>query len=551
MAHLLTWRAWVRDLGTTPDQLRLDLDQVLSVPTSLFHEADVATETIHQKLQLCHKRMNQMAANKIESEKNLARTKDLYETLRKCNHAIIESRDADWLLQRICEILVDCGPMAMAWVGARHETNETIRPIHSHGDGQTYLQTLHISTNTMDVTSFGPTATALRTGEPVWIHDFQSNASTLPWRSKAEKYGWIACAALPIRLPNRQVNVLTIYSRSDSAFSLDLQILLKGVVHDIEFALDAVVRKTHHEEVQREVLYLGRFDSLTGLPNRAQFQQRTDEVIAYSRERNSEFALMFLDIDHFKNVNDSLGHAVGDLLLIEISTRLKASLRREDVIARFGGDEFVLVIRDVGLESAKRLAQKVLESIALPTQLQHFEIHPSASIGIAMFPSNGSDLEMLSRNADLAMYAAKSTGRNKCSCFTDEMKIQSARHLTLLSELRHALEKNQFSLFYQAQASVLEGRIVGAEALLRWHHPDLGPISPAEFIPICEESGLIVEIGEWVIRQAARHANTWIVKGLDPIVVSVNLSAAQFRQYDLPEVVSLILGEEATSPQFQ
>jgi EAL domain-containing protein (putative c-di-GMP-specific phosphodiesterase class I) len=192
----------------------------------------------------------------------------------------------------------------------------------------------------------------------------------------------------------------------------------------------------------------------------------------------------------------------------------------------------------------------VLESIALPTQLQHFEIHPSASIGIAMFPSNGSDLEMLSRNADLAMYAAKSTGRNKYSCFTDEMEIQSARHLTLLSDLRHALEKNQFSLFYQAQASVLEGRIVGAEALLRWHHPDLGPISPAEFIPICEESGLIVEIGEWVIRQAARHANTWIVKGLDPIVVSVNLSAAQFRQYDLPEVVSLILGEEGLSPDY-
>jgi EAL domain-containing protein (putative c-di-GMP-specific phosphodiesterase class I) len=167
-----------------------------------------------------------------------------------------------------------------------------------------------------------------------------------------------------------------------------------------------------------------------------------------------------------------------------------------------------------------------------------------------MFPKNGRDLETLSKNADLAMYAAKVSGRNKYCLFTEEMQVQSARHLTLLTELRHALARDQFSVCYQAQVSVVEGRIVGAEALLRWQHPDLGPISPTEFIPICEESGLIIEIGEWVIRQAVRHANIWIAKGNDPIVVSVNLSPAQFRQQNLPDVVTSILKEEGLSPDY-
>jgi diguanylate cyclase (GGDEF)-like protein len=260
-------------------------------------------------------------------------------------------------------------------------------------------------------------------------------------------------------------------------------------------------------------------------------------------------ALMFVDLDHFKNVNDSLGHRVGDGLLVAIAKRMKAALRDEDTLARVGGDEFVLVLPDTDASGAAHVADKLLRSASEPFLVETHELTLSASVGIALYPTDGVDHDGLARCADVAMYRAKDAGRNAYRFYTAEMQAQSARALQLESGLRRALERNEFSLQYQPQLSLADELIVGAEALLRWEHPELGWVSPGEFIPIAESSGQIAAIGEWVIRTAARQMHDWRDAGMDEIVMAVNLSAVQFRQHDIVESVLRILSEAGVAPQ--
>jgi diguanylate cyclase (GGDEF)-like protein len=258
---------------------------------------------------------------------------------------------------------------------------------------------------------------------------------------------------------------------------------------------------------------------------------------------------MFLDLDHFKNINDSLGHRVGDEVLIELAARLKATVREQDTVSRLGGDEFILLLPDTDATGAAHLADKLLQAALMPFQIEQHELTVTPSIGIALYPKDGADLDALSKCADAAMYRAKEDGRNGYRFFTAEMQAYSNRALLLGNALRRALERDQLELHYQPQISMATGQIVGAEALLRWHHPELGAVAPVEFIPIAESSGLILPIGEWVIRTAATQLASWIQRGMAPITMAVNLSSVQFRHADLPQLVTSILEDAALPAQ--
>ncbi|MBA3057642.1 MAG: EAL domain-containing protein [Gammaproteobacteria bacterium] len=300
---------------------------------------------------------------------------------------------------------------------------------------------------------------------------------------------------------------------------------------------------TENKKAERQIRLLAHFDSLTGLPNRVLLTDRCNLALLTAQRNSTPLALMFLDLDHFKHVNDSLGHRVGDELLIILAGRIKGALREQDTVARLGGDEFILVLPETDATGAAHVAEKLLQSALLPFEIEPHELTVTPSIGIALFPGDGSDFDTLSRCADAAMYRAKQDGRNAYRFFTSEMQARSERTLTLENALRRALERDQLRLHYQPQMSLSTGAVVGAEALLRWNHPELGQVSPAEFIPVAESCGLILPIGEWVLRAAVQQFKSWIDSGMAPITLSVNLSSVQFRHADLPELVSTILDE--------
>ncbi|MBK9235800.1 MAG: EAL domain-containing protein [Rhodoferax sp.] len=308
--------------------------------------------------------------------------------------------------------------------------------------------------------------------------------------------------------------------------------------------------EAQRQQAEQHIQYLAHFDALTGLPNRAQLDDRAKYAISLAQRNANSVALMFLDLDHFKDINDTLGHSVGDALLVEVAKRLRLMLREEDTVSRLGGDEFIFLFHGIDAHHATHLAQKLLNVIAEPFRIDAYDLAVSGSIGIALYPDDGLDLETLFKNADAAMYRAKQEGRHAYRFYTAEMQARSTRHLQLVNALRQALEHDQLRLHFQPQVSLLDGRLVGAEALLRWTHPELGPVSPAEFIPAAEDSGLILPIGEWVLRHAARQARFWLQDGRAPLVMAVNLSAVQFRHPDLPALVTRILEEESLPPEY-
>ncbi|MBU4499580.1 MAG: EAL domain-containing protein, partial [Gammaproteobacteria bacterium] len=321
----------------------------------------------------------------------------------------------------------------------------------------------------------------------------------------------------------------------------------KGEVsHYIGISSDITQHKAAQERIQR----LAHFDPLTGLPNRALLSDRISHEFSAAQRHHTQVVVMFVDLDHFKNVNDTLGHRIGDALLIAVATRLKSTVREVDTVSRQGGDEFVLILPDTNADGAAHVAGKLLEAVAQPYQIESFELTVTLSIGIALYPGDGENFEVLAKCADAAMYRAKHDGRNTYRFFTTEMQVRSAQNLYMENALRRVLERNQLLLHYQPQISLRDGRINGVEALLRWQHPELGMVAPADFIPLAEESGQILKIGEWVLRSAIRQIKAWMNDGLVPMVMAVNLSAVQFRHPHLPELVTQILDEEKLAPQY-
>lgn len=314
--------------------------------------------------------------------------------------------------------------------------------------------------------------------------------------------------------------------------------------HGLAFVLDLTARKQAEERIR----FMAHHDALTGLPNRQLLQDRVSQAIALGRRTGTQLALLFIDLDDFKRINDSLGHEVGDCLLQMVAQRLKACLREGDSIARLGGDEFVLTVSLIDGNDAALVARKTLDMLKLPFMVNGHELHVTGSIGISVYPVDGADVETLMRTADAAMYHAKENGSSNYQFFTPALNKAVHQRLVMETRLRNALAENQFALHYQPQVDMHSGMIFSSEALLRWKRPGKAPISCGAFIAVAEKTGLIVPIGEWALREACMQLRRWHDLGFTHLRVAVNLSPRQFYQTNLPDMVAQILAEYGLAP---
>ncbi|GAB6083109.1 EAL domain-containing protein [Desulfuromonas carbonis] len=325
-------------------------------------------------------------------------------------------------------------------------------------------------------------------------------------------------------------------------------IRVNGTLHDVSDRLQTEARLV---ENQAHLNYLAYHDALTGLPNRLLFQDRFNHAIARSRRLSYQVAILFLDLDQFKKVNDSLGHEVGDQLLREVAGRLRGCAREADTLARLGGDEFVLLLEEVdGMNAASAAAKKIIKRLLPTFRVGGFELYTTASIGIALYPSNGTSVEELMKCADVAMYRAKERGRNNFQFYTPDMNARAQEMLLLESGLHQALERGELEIYYQPQLEMESGEFIGTEALLRWNHPTRGLLLPAEFLPLAEETGLILAMSDWVLHTACRQNRIWQEAGYPPMPVAINITPRMFQQALLLRMVSRALSASGLEARY-
>ncbi|MEK7990569.1 MAG: EAL domain-containing protein [Thiotrichaceae bacterium] len=325
---------------------------------------------------------------------------------------------------------------------------------------------------------------------------------------------------------------------------LNISVIKDEITKEITNYLAIFSDITCTKQNEQRLAYLAHYDDLTGLPNRTLFYERVERALFLAKENNYKVAVLFLDLDHFKYVNDTWGHAIGDLLLKYVTKRILQCVHKNDTVARLGGDEFTAVLDNIeSSETAATVGKRILDSLRPPFYLSGHETFISSSIGISIYPSDGEDVETLLKHADIAMYRAKDGGKDNYQFFTAQMNVEAQQRLLLEVKLRHALERNELRLYYQPQIHLASGHIIGAEVLVRWQHPELGLLSPQQFIPLAEETGLIVTIGEWVLRAACEQHKIWRDNGYPHLRLAVNLSSRQFRENDLADRILQILDE--------
>lgn len=331
--------------------------------------------------------------------------------------------------------------------------------------------------------------------------------------------------------------------------NIDSQILERSIRYAIE-----------HRKAKDQILHMAYYDSLTDLPNRVSFKDMVNKAINIDDYAGTLSAIMFLDLDNFKRINDTFGHTAGDALLKEVAERLTSCLRKEDcvarnvkdeqsdAVARIGGDEFTILLTVDEIQDIAKVAQRILDTLSDPFDIESTDLFVTASIGIAIHPIDGEDVESLLKNADAAMYHAKSKDKNNYKFYKKTMNEAALRRLTIENNLRRAVEDNNFSLYYQPKMEISTGRIIGMEALIRWSHPEMGEITPTEFIPLAEETGLILQVGEWVLRTACLQSKAWQQAGIAPLRVSVNMSGKQLRHQNVIGTVAAIMDDTGIDP---
>jgi diguanylate cyclase (GGDEF)-like protein len=333
------------------------------------------------------------------------------------------------------------------------------------------------------------------------------------------------------------------------AYQVELEERVEVRTRQLEIAnTELAAAKEQAEAVAKHMEYHAHHDALTGLPNRILLNDRISIGLAQAQRQQSMLALLFIDLDRFKIINDSLGHTVGDQLLRVISQRLKSCLRECDTVARIGGDEFMILLPDIrNASDAGRIGTKIIRSLTEPVSCNGHELHITSSVGVSVYPFDGANAETLVKHADISMYRAKELGRNKLVYYTAEMNAGSRKRLTLETSLRSALENQQLHLVYQPKIDIVQNTIIGVEALLRWDHPTMGYVSPFEFIPIAEDSGLIIPIGEWVVRTAFSQLREWHDVGFGDLTMAVNLSSAQLSRPGLEDILDSALADSGIS----
>jgi diguanylate cyclase (GGDEF)-like protein len=499
------------------------------------------------------RRLKRETAARLEAEALAERgLRDLYqrqqeiallEAIAASANAATDIDDALWLaLERICAYTG--WPLGHAYhVPAAASVDMLIASGLWHGgDVEAFAEFRQKTASYRFARGVGLPGRVLASGQPAWIDDVTSD-DNFPRAAEARRAGLHAAFAFPVLIDTEVVGILEFFA-SDRLAPDDA---LLRIMAQIGTQLGRVVERKRAKE---RLLHDAHHDSLTGLANRLKLLGRLEQILASARREANRCAVMFLDLDRFKAINDSLGHAMGDRLLIEVANRLTATVRGSDIVARLGGDEFVVVLPGVpGAEVAARQAEKILAAVGAPCTIDGNELSSTPSIGIAMFPDDGGSVEELMKHADAAMYSAKNGGRNNYQFFTASMNEAAIERLVLEQSMRQGLARHEFLLHYQPQIDIVQGRLIGFEALVRWNHPREGMISPARFIPVAEDTGLITELGQYVVREALRQLRVWLDHfGVD-IRMAINLSARQLRDKDLPALMAEALDAAGVAPR--
>lgn len=474
----------------------------------------------------------------------------MYAALGATNEAIMHAKSPGELFQRMCDAAVNGGKFINAMVllpdaQAGQMKISAIAETEKHN-----FRDLRISIDQATAEGRGLVGMAFQTQQPSVSNDLLKDERMRLWHDIAREAGIKAAAAVPIVRGSRAVGVLLFYSGERRAFDEEIIKLLERMAENVAFALGNLEREDERKGAEERVLYLATHDGLTGLPNRAMFSQLLNIEIESARRYERKFAVLFIDLDRFKTINDTLGHQAGDAVLKEISGRLTASVRAGDVVARLGGDEFVVMVQEVNeIGQVAAVARKILSAAIKPMTIAGQECRVTASVGIAMYPSHAQDEQSLMKNADLAMYLAKEEGKNNYQFYSQDIRSQSPRKMALETNLRGAMERNEFTLHYQAKLDLKSEKITGVEALLRWNSPELGAVPPVQFIPLAEETGLIERLGKWVLQSACQQNMNWQRAGLPPVCMAVNLSPRQFSDPGLVADIAAVLSETGMAPQ--
>ena len=489
------------------------------------------------------------AEEKARTEAQKERLTRMFAALSATNEAIVRAKSRAELFELVCQAASTGGKFTSTTIALASADTDQLAIAASAGPSADTTRHVRLSIDAERPEGRGMSGTAFRTRQPCISNDYVNDNRVSAFHAVLQGDGARSGAAFPLITRGNAVGVMIYMSIEQHTFTSEFVELLQRLADNVSFAMENFDRADEKNEADERIEYLASHDSLTDLPNRETFNGLLRGAIDEAQRHDHRFALLFIDLDRFKVINDSLGHEAGDLLLLEVANRLRNALRGSDVVARLGGDEFVVILDQCGqIDDVQCVATELLTVLAEPMELAGHECHTTASIGIAMYPANGADAQTLTKNADMAMYLAKEDGKNGYRFFSNEVKTQSIERLSLESALRRALEREQFSLNYQPKVDMDTGQITGVEALLRWSHPDLGNVSPAQFIPLAEETGLIVPIGRWVLNEACAQAMAWQRRGLLPLSMAVNLSPRQFADEHLLQDVDEALATSGLSP---
>ncbi|MDX9843990.1 MAG: EAL domain-containing protein [Aquabacterium sp.] len=495
----------------------------------LFDEQGQAPQIIGTMQDVSHSKQTERALQRLNRDLRL---------LSDCNMALVHAQDEPTLLNEICRLSVERGGYSLAWVGfAQQDEERSVRVAAECGDRSGYLAQVNISWADT-ARGRGVVGTAIRTGQPSLVTDIPHDPRMQPWAAKAAELALQSCVALPLICDARVLGALTLYAREPDAFDTDELNLLMELANDLAYGISALRARAEHAEAKARVDFLSHYDPLTHLPNRLLLGDRFAHAANVARSEHRTLTLLYLDLDHFKHINDSLGYAVGDQVLVLCVERLRQCLPPSATISRMSGDEFVVLL--TGPDDLARiagLADTVSKAFAEPFQVGEHALNASCSIGIALFPADGGDFDTLFRHAHTAVNSAKEAGRNAYRFFSHEMNAGLVDQIRLTGALAQAVRRQEFRLHYQPQLDLRTGRIVGVEALVRWQHPEAGLLPPGQFIALAERSGHIIPMGEWVLREACRQGRLWADALAQPPVVAVNLSALQFKRGDVLALV--------------
>lgn len=479
----------------------------------------------------------------IELRRSEAAQRRLNRALRllsDCNMALVQAIDEHRLLTEICRLCVERGGYVMAWVGyAEHDSEHTVRPIAHAGDESGFLQDIRVSWADTPH-GRGPSGCAIRTAQPHVNTDVRTHPGMEPWRRAAIERGYLSSVALPLIGDARVLGVLHIYAGETDAFDAQEVHLLEELAGDLAYGILTLRTREEHAATKEKLDFLANFDPLTLLPNRVLLRDRFEHAALLARKHKSILAMLYLDLDNFQHINDSLGHAAGDAVLTIAVERLRHCIPATETLSRLSGDEFVILLTGcTDIPSVASMANALREAFTEPVAVEGKLLSTAFSIGISLYPQDGTDFDTLLKHADTAVHQAKEAGRNTYRFFSNDMNADLVEQLQLTGGFTYALRNQEFVLYYQPQICLHTQRLLGAEALIRWKHPSLGLVPPSKFIPLAEQSGHIVPIGEWVLHEACRQARRWCdLFGADAPAVAVNLSAMQFSRSDVPERVS-------------